>query len=100
MAKKEWKRAIVKALRAKGFTAGGAKKTAAKTIARSIAKKELLLNRRSDHAADWKKEMSVHQVRCSAGARAAQALHDAAAIHIPSTMAGKIVVIPPKAADE
>ena len=41
MSKKLWQKAIVKALRDKGFTKNGARKTAKMTIQKSVAKREL-----------------------------------------------------------
>ena len=93
----EWQRAIENALKKKGFSNTAAQKTAAKTIRKSIAKDKLLLNRRRDHSTDWKKTMQVHQVQCNAASRKAAFLHENAAINKPSTMVGKIVIIPPGA---
>jgi ribosomal protein L18 len=92
---KAWVKAVENALKAKGFTKGAARKTAAATVSKSIAKSKLVAARK-EHAVDWKETMNAHRVRISAGAREAQRLHDAAAINKPSRMAGKIVVIPPK----
>jgi ribosomal protein L18 len=92
---KPWVKAVENALRAKGFTKGAARKTAAATVSKSIAKAKLVAARR-EHAVDWKETMNAHRIRISAGAREAQRLHDAAAINIPSPMAGKVVVVPPR----
>jgi hypothetical protein len=69
----KWKAAIINALREKGFTKQGARKTAVMTIKRSIERR----NR------DFRPTPSI--VRPASGA-----------IHQKGTMAGKIVVIPPQ----
>jgi ribosomal protein L18 len=92
---KAWVKAVENALKAKGFTNGAARKTAAATVSKSIAKAKLVAARK-EHSVDWKETMNSHRVQISAGAREAQRLHDQAAINKPSTMTGKIVVVPPQ----
>jgi ribosomal protein L18 len=92
---KAWRKAVENALKAKGFTKGAARKTAAATVSRSIAKAKLVTARK-EHAIDWKETMKTHRIQISAGAREAQRLHAAAAINKPSSMTGMMVVIPPK----
>ena len=53
---------------------------------------------RKEYGVDWKETMNAHLARISARTREARRIHDAAAINKPSTMAGKIVVVPPKSA--
>jgi hypothetical protein len=94
--RKTWKHAIETALKQKGFTAKAARKTAKLTIKRSIEKESALLNQPEDYSVNWKETISLHREQCNFAARRTKTLHDTAVINKPSTMAEKIVVVPPK----
>jgi hypothetical protein len=82
--RKAWKSAIEKALKQKGFTKSGAKKTAKIVIRKSIAKKRLMLDRKLRDKES--QPAPVYQKKPA----------PPCAISKPSSMAGKIVVVPPK----
>ena len=88
----EWIKSVERALKSKGVSRPAARKTAAATVKKSLEKSELS-KKREAHATDWKETSRVYRASCSSGARAAQVLHDAAAINKQSTMVGKIVVV-------
>jgi hypothetical protein len=96
MAEKQWRMAIEKALRGKGFTKKGARKTAIRTMRMSAAKQKLVASRRDN----WREVNDPDRSKYRTAGQEAKRLHDDAAINKPSNLAGKIVVIPPRAADK
>ena len=92
--KKAWKKSIVNALIQKGFTTKQAKITATQTIRKSIAK-ESVLNRRRDHATDWKAEMKAHADQCRKAFKMAEEIRKQAAINKRQPVSGTIVVVHP-----
>jgi len=89
VSKQTHKAAIVKAVRLKGYS-----KRAATNIAKATIRK--MKPKPDGYMTNWKDSI---QAELEAAARAREntnRLHRQAAINMPSDMAGKIVVIPPK----
>ena len=85
------KPAIVNALRKKGFN-----KQSAKNIARAMRRDRLRKIATGEKNPETPKEWAIwHKEAVAISAKRIKDLHDQSAINIPSTMAGKIVVIPP-----
>ena len=86
---KSHKDAIVKALRGKGFGKKAASSIAKATIRRMKPKP-------SEYVTNWRDSLSAELADSYRAKERNSMLRKQAAINIPSTTAGKIVVIPPK----